>query len=227
MLGEFIGLFKYPVTSLIKKAEERNLKKELITALVIVLIIAVLSTLTSYISIIKKVNTRYPSLEEYNEDHPYSELTKSEFKEEKKEYKSDLLEDAELVGGFFETLAISAVSIAVVAGILFVIARMVKSPKDYLELFAMTNGAFMIFILGYILDVIFSYIYSPIGVVLQAATLIFAIIALANAFKESIQVEDTDKLVIYSSIVLTVVFVVLMIIVINYINSLTSIFSLL
>ena len=129
MLGEILGLFKCPVTTLTKKAEERNIKKELIIALVIVLIIAILSTLTSYISISKTVNKMYPSLDEYNDDHPYSELTRSEFKEEKKDYKDDLLDRVGLVGGFFKTLAISAVSIALVAGMLFVIARMVKSPK--------------------------------------------------------------------------------------------------
>lgn len=220
MLGEFIGLFKYPVTTLTKKAEERNIKKELIIALVIVLIIAILSTFTSYISISKTVNKMYPSLDEYNDDHPYSELTRSEFKEEKKDYKDDLLDRVGLVGGFFKTLAISAVSIALVAGMLFVIARMVKSPKDYLELFAMTNGAFMIYILGYILNVIFMYIYSPIGIILQIAALIFAIIALANAFRESLQVEDPDKYAIYSSIVLIVVFTILIIIGMSYISSL-------
>lgn len=162
----------------------------------------------------------YPSLDEYNDDHPYSELTRSEFKEEKKDYKDDLLDRVGLVGGFFKTLAISAVSIALVAGMLFVIARMVKSPKDYLELFAMTNGAFMIYILGYILNVIFMYIYSPIGIILQIAALIFAIIALANAFRESLQVEDPDKYAIYSSIVLIVVFTILIIIGMSYISSL-------
>lgn len=220
MLGEILGLFKYPVTTLTKKAEERNIKKELIIALVIVLIIAILSTLTSYISISKTVNKMYPSLDEYNDDHPYSELTRSEFKEEKKDYKDDLLDRVGLVCGFFKTLAISAVSIALVAGMLFVIARMVKSPKDYLELFAMTNGAFMIYILGYILNVIFMYIYSPIGIILQIAALIFAIIALANAFRESLQVEDPDKYAIYSSIVLIVVFTILIIIGMSYISSL-------
>ncbi len=220
MLGEFLGLFKYPVTTLTKKAEERNIKKELIIALVIVLIIAILSTLTSYISISKTVNKMYSSLDEYNEDHPYSELTRSEFKEEKKDYKDKLLDRAELVGGFFKTLAVSAVSIALVAGILFVIARMLKSPKDYLELFAMTNGAYMIYILGFVLNVIFMYIYSPIGIILQMATLIFAIIALANAFRESLQVEDPDKYAIYSSIVLIVVFTILLIIGMSYISSL-------
>lgn len=228
MLGELIGLFKYPVTTFEKRAEERNIKKEAIIAAIIAVVIAVVTVLTSYISISKAVNKKYKSLDDYN-DSLYSweeEITKTEFKEMKKEYKSDLLEDAGLVGSFFKTLAITAVAIFLVAGILFVIARMVKSPKDYMEMFAMSNSAFIIYLFGFLLNAIFMYIYSPIGIILQMAALVFAIVALSTAFRESIQVEDTNKLVIYSSIVLIVVFTILIIIGINYVKSLVGLSSL-
>lgn len=221
MLGELLGLFKYPVTTFTKRAEERNIKKGAIIAGIIALVIAVVTVLSSYIGITKAVNKRYKSLDEYNESH-YSELTKSEYKEEKKEYKSDLLEDAGLVKSFFKTLAITVVAIALVAAILFVIARMVKSPKDYIELISMSNSAFMIYLAGFLLNTIFSYIYAPIGAIIFVASLIFAILALANAFRESIEVEDTNKLVIYSTVVLGVVFAILVIIAASYINNLTS-----
>lgn len=224
MIGELLGLFKTPVTTFTKRAEERNIKKEAIIAAVIAVIIAIVTVLTSYIGISKTVNKKYKSLDDYN-DKLYSweeELTKSEFKEKKKEAKSDLLEDANLVGSFFKTLAITVVAIALVAGILFVISRMVKSPKDYIEMLAMSNSAFIIYLLGFLLNAIFAYIYAPIGIVLFGAALIFAVIALANAFRESIEVEDTNKLVIYSSIVLAVVFAILVIIAVSYINSAVS-----
>lgn len=224
MIGELLGLFKTPVTTFTKRAEERNIKKEAIIAAVIAVVIAIVTVLTSYIGIAKIVNKKYKSLKDYNKNL-YSwqeEITKSEFKEMKKEYKADLLEDAKLVGSFFKTLAITVVVIAVVAAILFVIARMVKSPKDYMEMLAMSNSAFIIYLLGFLLNAIFSYIYAPVGAVLLVSALIFAIIALANAFRESIEVEDTNKLVIYSSLVLAVVFAVLVIIAVSYINSVTS-----
>lgn len=224
MIGELLGLFKTPVTTFTKRAEERNIKKEAIIAAIIAVVIAVVTVLTSYIGISKTVNKKYKSLDDYN-DKLYSweeELTKSEFKEKKKEAKSDLLEDANLVGSFFKTLAITVVAIAVVAAILFVISRMVKSPRDYIEMLAMSNSAFIIYLLGFLLNAIFAYIYAPIGVVLLGAALIFAVIALANAFRESIEVEDTNKLVIYSSIVLAVVFAILVIIAVSYINSAVS-----
>lgn len=224
MIGELLGLFKYPVTTIQKKAEERNIKKEAIIALVIALIIAVVTILTSLISINKAVKQKYKSLDDYN-DSLYSweeEVTKSEFKELKKEYKSELLENSKLVAKFFRTFGVVIGTIALVAAVLFVIARMVKSPKDYIEMLSMSISAFTIYTIGFLLNTIFSYIYSPIGSILFAASLIFAIIALANAFKESIEVEDVNKLVIYSSIVLAVVFGILVIIVMSYINSLTS-----
>lgn len=223
MIGELLGLFKTPVTTFTKRAEERNIKKEAIIAAIIAVVIAVVTVLTSYIGISKTVNKEYKSLDDYNEKYSWrEELTKSEFKEKKKEAKSDLLEDANLVGSFFKTLAITVVAIALVAGILFVISRMVKSPKDYIEMLAMSNSAFIIYLLGFLLNAIFAYIYAPIGVVLLGAALIFAVIALANAFRESIDVEDTNKLVIYSSIVLAVVFAILVIIAVSYINSAVS-----
>ncbi len=228
MLGELLGLFKYPVTTFTKRAEERNIKKEAIIAGIIAVVIAIVTVLTTWIGITKTVNKAYKSLDDYNEDL-YSwqeEVTKSEFKEMKKEAKEELLEDAELVKSFFKTLVIAVVAIAVVAGMLFVIARMVKSPKDYIEMISMANSAFIIYILGFLLNAIFSFIYAPIGAIVLVGSLTFAIIALANAFKESIEVEDTNKLVIYSSIVLTVVFAILILIVTNYINSLLNLSSL-
>ena len=160
MLGELLGLFKYPVTTFTKRAEERNIKKEAIIAAIITVVVAVVSLLTSYIGITKAVKAKYKSLDDYN-DKLYSweeEITKDEFKEMKKDYKSKLLENAELVKTFFKTLAITLVAIVLVAGILFVIARMVKSPKDYIELLSMSNSAFIIYLLGYLLNAIFSYI---------------------------------------------------------------------
>ena len=51
---------------------------------------------------------------------------------------------------------------------------------------------------------------------------IYALISLCNAFKDSIEVDNSDKLSMYSAIVLTVVFAILVIIAMNYINNLIS-----
>lgn len=220
MIGEVLGLLKNPVTSMVKKAEERNIKKEAITALIIAIVIALVSILTTYIGIMKEVKEEYPSYKEYMEEYSWRDETEEEYKKEKKEYKKDLMEDFELIPTFFRSVLITGISICLIAGILFVISRVVKSPKDYIEMISMVNGAFVIYLIGFLLNTIFSFIYAPIGTIAQTGALIYAIISVSNAFRESIQVEDVDKLAKYSSIVLTVVFAVLVIIAMNYLDSL-------
>lgn len=96
--------------------------------------------------------------------------------------KKEELEDKAIIKTFFRTAGISAVSIALVAGILYVIARMVKSPKDYIELLAMTNGAYIIYAIGVILKTIFSYIYLPLSIIISVGFVLYAIISLCNTF---------------------------------------------
>lgn len=222
MIGELVELFKRPVSTMIKGAEERNIKKEAIIAVIIAIIIALVTILTSYIGIIKIVNKTYKSVDDYN-DSLYSwdkEVSKSEFKEMKKEYKSELLEDVEFVKTFFKTFAISLGTIALVGGILYVISRTVKSPKDYIEMLAITNRAFIIYLLGFIINTIFSYIYVPVGIVILLTSIVFAIISLCNAFREMLDIEDVNKLVIYSTLILGLIIILLAFIVSNYIDSL-------
>lgn len=225
MFSEVLELFKTPVTAMKKRAEERNVKKEVITGVIIAVVLAIVTLITSYIAVMKSINKVYSSVEKYNKKYSYTEVTKEEFKELKKEAKEKAFEDVPLVKNFFKTLAISVVSIALVGGILFVISRMVKSPKDYIELIAMTNGAYIIYLLGFLLNTIFSYIYAPIGIILLVGMFVYALISLCNAFRDSIEVDNSDKLSMYSAIVLTVVFAILVIIVMSYINNLTSSFG--
>ena len=223
MVGEILELLKKPVTAMGTRAGERNIKKEAITAGIIAVVIAIVSLLTSYIGINKLVKKRYLTYEKYNKKYSYYEITKEEYKEEKKEYKDNLLENAKLGNTFFRTLATTVVATGLIAGILFVISRTVKSPKDYIEMLAMTNGAFIIYLLGYLLSTIFSYIYAPIGLIISSGATVYAIISLSNAFRDSLTTEDSDKLSIYSTIIITVVLAILIFVLYN--STLALLFS--
>ena len=227
MLEELLGLFTYPVTTFQKKAQEKNIKKEAIIALVVTIVIALSTILSMYLTATRAVNKVYKSYKSYSEKYSYSQITKEEYKEQKKAAKKSALEYIEFTKTFFRTAGIVLVSIALIAGMLYVISRLVKSPKDYLELLSYSNSAFMIYTIGFILNIVLSFIYTPLGIIVQAGTLILALIALANAFKDSLQLEDSNKLVIYSTIVITVVFAVLVLIVSKYISNLFSLSSLL
>ena len=223
MFSEVLGLLKTPVTTMNQRAQERNVKKEIITGAIIAVILAIVTVLTTYIGVIKSVNKIYSTVEKYNKEYSYyKDLTKEEFKEKKKEAKEKAFEDVELTKTFFKTLAISAVSILLVSGLLFIISRMVKSPKDYIELIAMTNGAYIIYILGFLLNIIFSYIYAPVGIIILVGMFVYALISLCNAFRDSLEIENNDKLSMYSAIVLTITFAILVIIATSYLKNLTS-----
>lgn len=226
MLEELLGLFTYPVTTFRKKAEEKNIKKEAIIALVLALVIALSTLFNLYIMATKTVNKSYKSYKKYSEEYSYLDITKDEYNKEKKEAKKLALKLYGVsVGTFFKTAGIALVSIALIAGMLYVISRLVKSPKDYLELLSYSNSAFMIYTIGFILGILLSLIYSPLGTIVMVGAFVFALIALANSFKDSLQLEDTNKLVIFSTIVITVVFAILMLIVSKYISSLLSLDS--
>lgn len=219
MLGELLGLFKSPVTVFTKRSEERNIKKEGIITAVIVLVISLITILTTYLGVVKVLNKTYKSVKDYNNKYSYKEVTTTEFKELKKEAKENLLENIKFTKIFFKTAGITLLTVVVVAGILFIISRMVKSPKDYIEMVAMTNCAFEIYLIGFILNAIFEYIYVPVGIILFISLIIFAIIALANSFRENIEIEDPNKLVIFSGIVLAIVVAILVLIANNYISN--------
>lgn len=223
MFNEYLELFKLPVTSLKKRAQEKNVKKEAITGAIIAVILAIVTLITTYNGAMKPVKKKYSSLKEYNDKYSYfGSITEEDFKEKKKEAKKDALENINFAKTFFSTFAISAVSILLVAGILFIIARMVKIPKDYIELIAMTNGASIMYVLGFLINVIFSYIYAPVGMILFVGISMYALISLCNAFRDLLEVKDSDKLSMYSSIVLTIVFTILVIIVAKYIDTMFS-----
>ena len=213
MLGELLGLFTYPVTTFQKKAEEKNIKKEAIIALVLAVVIALSTILNLYILATKTVNKYYKSYKKYSEEYSYLNISKDEYNKEKKEAKKELLKSLGVTAeNFFKTAGIALVAIALVAGMLYVISRLVKSPKDYLELLSYSNSAFMIYVIGYIISILIALIYSPLGTIISFGVFVFALIALANAFKDSLQLEDINKLVIFSAIVVTVVFAVLLLI---------------
>ena len=52
MFSEILELFKTPVTAMKKRAEERSVKKEVITVAIIAVVLAIVTVITSYISVL-------------------------------------------------------------------------------------------------------------------------------------------------------------------------------
>ncbi len=206
MFENIIRQFKNPVTTILEKSEEEDTKKGIVKLAIISGIISLMNVISVIISILAKYSTSKYSSSYYTA----SELWEMRF---------DAMGEAKLLSGFFKTWVIIAISIAVGALILFIIAKLVKSSKEYSTTLSMVNNVLIIYIIGSILNIILSLIYAPLGFLISFATIIYISITLMNAFRDSLDIENSDIL----TLVTTGVLVVLMIILIVLMSSITGI----
>ena len=219
MVEEVLGLFISPVTTAKKRAEEKNIKKEAIIALILAVIIGLVTIITTYVSVVKAVNATYKSLKTYNKQH-YKEISADEFKELKKEAKKEAIDNIEFTKTFFKTAGISLIAMAVISGVIFLIALLIKSPIDFSMALSMTNSSYIINMVGVIISLIFIlFIYAPIGIILQTAVSIYAFITFVNTFRDSITISDPNKYVQISTAVISIVCVIAYFIIYHYIST--------
>ena len=144
MFGNLLEKLKNPVTTVIEKSQEEDLKKSGIKLAIISAVMALISTISSVISICTK----------YSKKGWYSYYSSSELSE----MRWDAIKNAELFTGFLKTAVISAIVIALIALVLFIIAKIVKSPKEYASNLSMINNTAIIYAVGSILILVLSLI---------------------------------------------------------------------
>lgn len=197
MFGKIIEQIKFPVTSTINRSKEETIKKGLIK----------LSILSAIFAIINVINTLSSIFSKYSSKGWYSYLDKDVLKERRWE----AIKDAGLIGAFFKTVLIIAVVIGVVAFLLWVISKIVKCKKEYSETLSMTNSFMTIIAAGSILNLIISLIFAPLGLILMFMISIYAGYTLIYAYRDSLEIENADKLVIVTTGVFTVILVIVII----------------
>lgn len=191
---------KNPVTTILEKSKTETLKKGCIKAAILSLVMAVVSILSKVISIF----SRYSSKSSWYKNYSASELWSKRW---------DAIGDAELFSNFIRSFVISALVIAIFALILFVIAKLVKKSKDYTVTLSMVNTTLSVYVVAIVLNLIISLIYAPLGILLLYAVIVYASLSLMSAFKISLEVEDTNKLILVSTAVLTAVVLIAAVIV--------------
>lgn len=191
---------KNPVTTILEKSKTETLKKGCIKAAILSLVMAVVSILSKVISIF----SRYSSKSSWYKNYSASELWSKRW---------DAIGDAELFSNFIRSFVISALVIAIFALILFVIAKLVKKSKDYTVTLSMVNTTLSVYVVAIVLNLIISLIYAPLGILLLYAVIVYASLSLMSAFRISLEVEDTNKLILVSTAVLTAVVLIVAVIV--------------
>lgn len=206
MFKNVLEQLKSPVTTLIEKSENEDMKKCIIKLAIISVVIPLINVISSIVTIFS----------EYSKDSFwYSYYSSSEIWEMRWEE----IQDAELLGGFFKTWAILAIVIAVGALILFIIAKLVKSPKEYTTTLSMVNNALIIYIVGSVLKLIFTLIYAPLGWIVLFASIVYMSFTLIYAYRDSLNIYSSDKLVL----VTTGIFVVLIVILVILMSSISGV----
>lgn len=191
---------KNPVTTILEKSKTETLKKGCIKAAILSLVMAVVSILSKVISIF----SRYSSKSSWYKNYSASELWSKRW---------DAIGDAELFSSFIRSFVISALVIAIFALILFVIAKLVKKSKDYTVTLSMVNTTLSVYVVAIVLNLIISLIYAPLGILLLYAVIVYASLSLMSAFRISLEVDDTNKLILVSTAVLTAVVLIAAVIV--------------
>ena len=203
MFENIIQMAKKPVTNMLQKAREEDLKKGAIKTLILSVILSMLSVISTLINIIKSISEK---------SYSYEESTSSQLWEKMK--------DAELFSSFFKQVLIYAIVIAVIALILFVIAKFLKKEKEYSETLSMTNNTFVLITIGAIINLIISLIYAPLGVLVSFMIYIYAGLSLINTYRESLEMVDVNKLVLISTgvIMVTVILIIALFMILNDIS---------
>lgn len=218
MFGNLLEKLKNPVTTVIEKAQEEDLKKSGIKLAIISVVMALISTISSVISIFSKYSKKSYWYSYYSS----SELSKLRW---------DAIKDAELFTGFLKAAVISAIVMAVIALILFIIAKIIKSPKEYISNLSMVNNTAIVYAIGSVLKLILSLIYAPLGLLVWYACTVYASFTLINAYRDSLEVETTDTLVLTVTGVSCAIIVILAIVLSSILKvslgSITNLLSLL
>lgn len=199
MFGTIIEQLKNPVTSMVEKSKEEGIKKGTIKLVIISAVMALINVITSMMSIFSK----YSSKGWYADIYEKSELSKMKW---------DAIKDANLIGAFFKTWIFIAIGIAVVSLVLWIIAKFIKSPKEYSDTLSIVNSAVITFVVASIINIILSKIYAPLGIIFMFAVSIYIGYSVIFAYERLLEVEDTDKLVLISTGVFTVLLVVLIVV---------------
>lgn len=199
MFNKVLDVIKNPVTTIIERAEKEDIRKGAIKAVILSLVIALVNLISTVVSIISKFTRK---------DFWYKNYTSSQLWEKRFE----AMGKAELFSSFFKSFIIALIAIAVVAGILFLIAKIVKSKKSYDKMLSIVNNVVVISIVGSILKLILSFIYEPLALLVMFAISVYAFFSLIFAFRDSLEIENANTLVLATTAVLSIVAIIIVII---------------
>lgn len=100
-------------------------------------------------------------------------------------------------------------AVAIVAGIYYVVAMLMKKTVNYFRVASITSVSFITYIIiTSFVSVIISYIYSPLNLFLMFGSLIYSFITFVLALNEETDFKNCDFKVYFHAICLTIVVII-------------------
>lgn len=175
MFKEILNLFKSPLLEMQKHSKEKNMKNSLIKT-------AILAGILTFINLLSNMLSAIITKELVWTKGNY--VTSIEFSN---------LKDVEYINVIFKGYLINFCVIAAIAGILLLIALILKNKKEYIEYLSIANDATIIYIAGAILNLILFKMFFPLAIAVSFFAILYAFICAYTVFAETIEISDFNK----------------------------------
>lgn len=192
MFQNILEQFKKPVTSILEQSQNESLKSSSIKSVITALILSIISLISTVITILTMYSSKYSYLSE-------------EYISEQKKF---AFENAKLFQSFLTDWLTFITFIAIIALLLLIIAKALKCEKTYSTTLSMVSNTSILYAIGTIVATILYYIYAPLGLLVSIATVTYSALILINSFRDSLDIENTDKLVQISTLTLICVVII-------------------
>lgn len=191
MIKNLLKVFIKPISSTNELAKSNNFKLPLFLGLILSAVFAFCNTITKLLSMIFVKKYSYLS-------GKYT--IKVDF---------DNIEFLKLPISFFGTLIVSAIVIVGIAGILFLLSKILKSKNvKFIELLTISSVAMLPVAVIKILSIPFNVFYAPIATFLITAASAYYILIIILCYKNKLENVNDDKIVMSYMIISTVLTIV-------------------
>lgn len=201
MFQEILQLWKKPVASVTEKAEHEEFKLIAIKAGIAAAIWTVISVLNAILGAVVEKKLSY-STGKFETKWDWGNIG-----------------DAQIFTTIIKSLVIYLVAIALIAGIFFIISKLLKCDREYKHMLSIAANSLLIFAMGQIAVFIISRIYLPLGMLISLGICLYTILTLFLSFREIVGEIDLDKYTLFTTVIILVVVVILYFLLKEYIAS--------
>lgn len=134
------------------------------------------------------------------------------------------LKELDYLSLIFKEFFVFLIVIAILAGIYYLVALVMKKNANYFRLVTVTSVSFIPFIIvSCFISIIIEYIYAPLAFFLVCASFIYSLLTFINAMNDELDIDDSNLKVYFHTICSAVIIIITYYVVSNKNN--TSIIS--